>query len=218
MAQLTDDQLIEEFSRRFEYTMISKKNIKYEFPEELWGIIKDFAGVYHIGTGWFKLEKIGVETIHNHYKDEYNRYITNYKSYTKESKKMIFDEIFQKYKNKENMIKLYKLITDKYPNNKVSNFECKIGDQICYISSGWGYGYNDLVGVVTKINKSTISFKPYKIGRIIEEDPEPGPSGIRGFEYTRYYFDKKKFKKVKTIKNFRLDNSDYFEKCIDWGR
>ena len=79
LYNITDEQLIEEFSRRFEYTMISKKKIKYEFPQELWGIIKDFAGVYHITTDWFKLEKIGVETIYNHYNKEYNFIITNYK-------------------------------------------------------------------------------------------------------------------------------------------
>ena len=191
-------------------------NMKYEFLEEIWCIIKEYAGVYHIGTKWNKLEKIGVETVHNHYKDEYRYRISNYKTDALGTKRIIFKKIFQKYKTKENMMKLYKLITDKYPNNKVSNFDCKVGDQICYIS-GWGYGHHNLVGIVTKINKSTVSFRPYKIGKIVkEEDPEP--SGIRGFEYTRYYFDKKNFKKVKAVKNFRLDNSDYVENCVDWGR
>tara|TARA_R110001606_G_C15025607_1_gene610330 strand:- start:13 stop:588 length:576 start_codon:yes stop_codon:yes gene_type:complete len=185
-------------------------NMKYEFPQELWGIIKEYAGVYHIGTNWTKLEKIGVETIHNHYKDEYNRYITNYKTNVIETKKMIFEEIFNQRKNKNNMIKLYKLITDKYPKNKVSNFECKVGDQICYCN-----GYNQLMGVVTKINKSTVSFKPYKIDREVRD---LDAISKQTFEYIRYYFDKNKFEKVKTIKNFNLDNSDYFEKVIDWGR
>jgi len=211
--QLTDDQLIEEFSRRFEYTMISKKNMTYEFPDELWDIIKEYAGVYHIGTNWSKLEKIGVDTIHFHYSKEYNKYITNYNNYVKHVKKTIFNEIFKKYKNKENLIKLYKLITDKYPPDKVKKFDCKVGDQISYCC-----GYNKLVGVVTKINKSTVSFKPYKIGNIVEEEENIGPSGIRGIEYTRYYFDKKNFEKVKTVKNFRLDDSEYVEKSIDWGR
>ena len=71
---------------------------------------------------------------------------------------------------KEKMTKLYKLITDKYPKNKVSNFDCKVGDQIRYISND--YRNSIFVGVVTKINKSTISFKPYKIDRKVSENPE----------------------------------------------
>ncbi len=192
-------------------------NMTYEFLEEIWGIIKEYAGVYHIGTKWNKLEKIGVETIHNHYKDEYRYRINNYKTYALGTKRIIFKDIFQKYKTKENMMKLYKLITDKYPNknDKVSNFDCKVGDQICYVSSGWGYGYNDLVGVVTKINKTTVSFKPYKIDRKVSENPNARRE--QTFETIRYYFDKKNFEKVKTIKNFNLDDSDYVEKRIDWG-
>jgi len=192
-------------------------NMTYEFPDELWGVIKDFAGVYHIGIKWDKLEKIGVETIHNHYKDEYRYRIKNYKTDALGTKRIIFKDIFQKYKTKENMIKLYKLITDKYPNknDKVSNFDCKVGDQICYVSSGWGYGYNDLVGVVTKINKTTVSFKPYKIDRKVSENPNARRE--QTFETIRYYFDKKNFEKVKTIKNFNLDDSDYVERRIDWG-
>lgn len=189
-------------------------NMKYEFLDELWGIIKEYAGVYHIGTDWKKLEKIGVETIHNHYRDEYNRYITNYKTNVKETKKMIFKSIFKKYKTKDNMIKLYKLITDKYPKNKVStNFNCKVGDQIRYISND--YKQSTFVGVVTKINKSTISFKPYKIDRKVRD---LDAFRKQTFEYIRYYFDKNNFEKVKTIKNFDLDDSDYFEEVVDWGR
>ncbi len=188
-------------------------NMKYEFPDELWGIIKEYAGVYHIGTDWKKLEKLGVERIHNHYKDEYRRYITHYQSIPKETKKMIFKIIFEEYKNKENMTKLYKLITDKYPKNKVStNFNCKVGDQIRYISND--YKQSTFVGVVTKINKFTISFKPYKIDREVRD-----LDAVREqtFEYIRYYFDKNNFEKVKTIKNFDLDDSNYYGKRVDWG-
>lgn len=188
-------------------------NMKYEFPDELWGVIKEYAGVYHIGTDWKKLEKIGVVTIHNHYRDEYNIYITHYKTEPKETKKMIFKNIFEEYKNKENMTKLYKLITDKYPKNKVStNFNCKVGDQIRYISND--YKQSTFVGVVTKINKFTISFKPYKIDREVRD-----LDAVREqtFEYIRYYFDKNNFEKVKTIKNFDLDDSNYYGKRVDWG-
>ena len=192
-------------------------NMTYEFLEEIWGIIKEYAGVYHIGTKWNKLEKIGVETIHNHYKDEYRYRINNYKTYALGTKRIIFKDIFQNYKTKENMMKLYKLITNKYPNNndKVSKFDCKVGDQICYISSGWGYRYNDLVGVVTKINKTTVSFKPYKIDRKVSKNPDARRE--QTFETIRYYFDKKNFEKVQAIKKFRLDDSDYVERRIDWG-
>ena len=189
-------------------------NMKYEFPDELWGIIKEYAGVYHIGTDWKKLGNIGVVTIHDHYRDEYNIYITHYKTEPKETKKMIFKNIFEEYKNKENMTKLYKLITDKYPKNKVStNFNCKVGDQIRYISND--YKQSTFVGVVTKINKSTISFKPYKIDRKVRD---LDAFRKQTFEYIRYYFDKNNFEKVKTIKNFDLDDSDYFEEVVDWGR
>jgi hypothetical protein len=207
LYSITDEELIKEFNRRFEYTMISKKNIKYEVPAELWEIIKEYAGIYHIGTDWFKLEKIGIITIHDHFKNEYRRRISNVNKDVLDSKRIIFKSIFKKYKTKDNLIKLYELITDKYPKNKVLDIKCKVGDQICY---------HQLVGVVTKINKTTISFKPYKIDRVVREDPDV--FNHHSFENIRYYFNKNKFEKVKTVKHFKLDNSDYFEKIIDWGR
>lgn len=215
LYSIADEELIKEFTRRFEYTMISKKQKMYEFPQELWGIIKDFAGVYHIGIDWFKLEKIGVDTIYFHYTEKYNAVIGNYKINVKETKKMIFNDIFKKFKTKDNLIKLYKLITDKYPKNKVLDIKCKVGDQICYVPNNGSYMCNEIIGVVTKINKATISFKPYKIAEVVRENPDT--LSRYSIETIRYYFDKNKFGNVKTVKHFKLDNSDYIEKTIDWG-
>lgn len=213
LYSITDEQLIKEFTRRFEYTMISKKNIKYEVPAELWEIIKEYAGIYHIGTDWFKLEKIGIITIHDHFKNEYRRRISNVNKDVLDSKRIIFKSIFKKYKTKDNLIKLYKLITDKYPMNQVSNFACKVGDQIRYIAND--YKSSTFVGVVTKINKSSVSFKPYKIDRVVSEDPDARMN--QTYERKRHYFNKKEFEKVKSVKNFDIDNSDYYTKTIDWG-
>ena len=150
--------------------------------------------------------------------------VTNYKSNAMATKKLIFESIFKQYKNKENIIKLSKLITDKYPKCitdkypkcKNSNTKCKVGDQICYTPNDGCHGYNQLIGVVTKINKTTISFKPYKIDRVVSENPDA--FSYFAIENRRYYFDKNKFEKVKTVKHFKLDDSDYFERDFDRGR
>lgn len=203
MDNFTDDELLQEMTKRFEFMVVSKKKKTYEFCDDLWDIIKEFAGIYNITTEWYKLEKVSVDNLHDFYRKYYRRRISNYKSNATETKRMIFKDIWKRPKNLVELSKLF--IKDK------PTFNVKVGDEVIY---------NDWLGVVSKINKASISWKKYTIDRKVSQDPDAFRE--QRFETVRFYYCKTITEKATCIKNFELlgrwNNPEYREETHDWGR
>ena len=203
MDNMTDEELLQEMTKRFEFIVVSKKKKTYEFCDDLWGIIKEFAGIYHITTEWYKLEKVSVNDIHDFYGKYYRRRITNYKSNASEAKRMIFKSIWKRPKN---LVELSKLFIKEKP-----TFNVKVGDEVLY---------NNWLGVVCKINKASISWKKYTLEKKVSENPDA--FRYQTFENIRHYYCKTITEKSICIKNFNFpqkwDNLEYAVKTHDWGR
>lgn len=203
MDNKTDEELLQEMTKRFEFIVVSKKKNTYEFCDDLWGLIKEFAGIYNITTEWYKLQKVSVDNLHDFYKEYYNRRIKNYKSNATEAKRMMLKSIWKRPKN---LIELSKLFIKDQPTINV-----KVGDEVLY---------NRRLGVVSKINKSSISWKKYTIEKEVSQNP--GACREQTFETIRLYYSKTITEKAICIKNFGLpqkwDSLEYAERSIDWGR
>ena len=93
---------------------IEKTEPEYWLPEELFSIVKEYAGVYNITTKWNKIMSVGVDRIHNFYKENFNRRITNAKSNPNKVKKMILKHIIKMGMNEDK----YKLLAELVDSNK----------------------------------------------------------------------------------------------------
>ena len=183
----------------------------------MWNIIKEFAGICDYGIDWTKLERLGVDKVHDLYKNNCNRRLTNFKKNPALAKQMIYKQLFTTFKTEENM-KALALLTN--PPKRIDNieFDVSVGDEVIYRTSGiWG---GSRLGIVVKINKSSISWKEYeKSGETISDNPNACQE--QTFECKKYLYDKTKFKKVKAIKDFRKpyeSELEGYERRIDWGR
>jgi hypothetical protein len=202
MANLTDEELLQEMTKRFNFMVVSKKKT-YNFCDDLWGVIKEFAGIYNITTEWYKLEKVSVDKIHDFYKTYYRRRISNYKSNATEAKHMIFKHIWKRPKN---LLELSKLFVKDKPTINVN-----VGDEVIY---------NRVLGVVSKVNKASISWRKYTIYKEVSQNPDAFRQ--QTFETKRLYYCKTNPEKAICIKNFCLpekwDSLEYHETTYDWGR
>jgi hypothetical protein len=203
MAKMTDEELLQEMTKRFDF-MVLKKKKTYNFCDDIWGVIKEFAGIYNITTEWYKLEKVSVDKIHDFYRTYYRRRIINYKSNVTETKRMIFKGIWKRPKN---LLELSKLFVKDNPTINV-----KVGDEVIY--DGW-------LGVVSKINKASISWQRYTIYKVVSEVLDDG-FRLHMFVTKRHYYSKVNPEKAICIKNFRFpgkwDSLEYRETTIDYGR
>lgn len=207
MNSITDEQLIKELNKRFNNVSIGeKKKFKLDFNDDVWSEIKSFMGIYNITTCWSKLEKIGAIRLNDYYRENYRRRITNAHINPDETRKMIYQEIF-KNMSLIQANNLYELIK---PKDNTITQKVKVGDEITYSDF-----HNDpLAGIVIKINKCSVRFKPYKILKKVSDGGT--------YETTRYYWDKNNFDKPKTIRNFECKdykyfNADYYEKTHNWS-
>ena len=212
MNSITDEELIKEINKRFNNVIIGeKKIIKLDFNDDVWGEIKSFMGIYNITTEWDKLGKVGATRLNGFYRENYRRSISNPASKPQKVREMIYKRIFK------NMTiiqanNLYELIKPKDNIIKV-----KIGDEIRYDTNN----YKHYAGIVIKVNKCSVRFKPYKILKEVSDNP----NAYRGYsvETTKYYWDKNNFDKPMTVRNFtckddKYFNADYYKRMMDWGR
>jgi len=172
--------------KRVKIRLIKKK--EYWLPEELFRIVKEYAGVYNITTKWNKIMSVGVVKIHNFYRKNFGYRITNVKSNSKNAKRMILKSIIERGMNEEKYKLLAKLVVGEYDFSKY-----KVGEEITHKSNN----LMNYTGIITKVNKASITFKPYKT---IWTDDDYKP---------KYYYDKNNFQKPKTIrKSFQTKNAD----------
>ena len=184
------------------------------FIDDVWNEIKEFMGIYNITTEWYKLEKVGAIRLNEFFKDNYSRRITNASYSPDTTRKMIYKRIFKRMTlNEAN--NLYKLIAPKIYDTK----NVKVGDEITY-ENYENYRYNYFSGIVVKINKCSIRFKPYRILKKVSNNP----NAIRDqtHENITVYWDKNNFDKCKTIKKFKCKddenfNPDFYTEFCDYG-
>jgi hypothetical protein len=193
-------------------------------PDDIWYIVKEYAGIYSITTEWNKIMKVGVDRLHQYYKDNFNWRLTNVKSNPQAAKKKMLNFMIKEGMSKANYVKLYDLIKPKISNEDFTQYN--VGDEIIYTTCTERYP-SAQCGVITKINKGSVRFAPYLIGEETRDD-----TIINGqVHYTLFktYWDKNKFEsKTRTIKsNFYTKETaesdyyyifDYMKRNIDWMR
>jgi hypothetical protein len=159
ITNFTTDELIAELKKRgCKMTVVKPKT--YELQDDCWDIVKEYAGIYNWTTKWNKLHTISVGRLHSLYKTSLNRRFTNIHCY--DTRTRILKNIFQKYKSREIMLELREMIDPPIKIKKKKDMswlnECKVGDEVyAKISKMNG----EMLGVITKINKSSASFRWY---------------------------------------------------------
>jgi hypothetical protein len=183
---------------------------QFELLDDCWTIVKEFAGIYNLTTKWSKLEKIGVEKVHDLFKKHAKRRLTNYKKDFRNAKIIIYKNLFTKYKSFELMNELKEMIDP--PKKKI---EAKVGDEVLYKTMRYTY----TLGKIVKINKGSVSWAEYGISHSVSDNPA---FHRQMFECKKHYYDKSNLTKPKAIKIFHVptDENDfiYYTTTIDWGR
>ena len=194
-------------------SLVTKKEIY--IIDDCWDIIKEFAGMCDYGINWKKLEKVGVDKAHDFYKKHCKRRISNYKSNPTKVKQMIYKSIFTDYKTEHIMKALAVLSNPVKVSPQITGVN--VGDEVIYDDNkrSWRREGEDVLGVVTKVHKTCISWKEYELSGEIHET-------ARAYEFLRLFYillyDKTKFKKVKVIKSFRKPRDEELLGYKIWGR
>lgn len=212
--------------KKIKIRLIKKK--EYWLPDELWSNVKEYAGVYHNTTKWDKIMSVGVDKIHNFYKENFNRRLTNAKSNPTKAKQMILKSIIKIGMNKEKYKLLAELVDSKrkVTKNTTDFSKYKVGEEVIYTHKSGAWCYSHYAGIITKVNKASISFKPYTVSHKVSDNPLG--SYYQTFETVKHYYDKNNFDKPKTVRTCfdtkntcrksELKEFDYYEVDHDWGR
>ena len=128
ISEFTDEEIIAEMNKRFEKVVITKKQSFY-IQDDCWNIVKEFAGIYNITNNWYKLEKLGVDKVHDIFKIYAKGRLTNYKKNPYETKKIIYKHLFTTRKSFKLMTDLNDLIN---PKKEEKSFNLNVGDEVMY--------------------------------------------------------------------------------------
>lgn len=183
-----------------------EKKQKYELCDDVWGLVKEFAGIYHITTEWDKIMKVSSSKLYEWYRKNTNRRISHLsKSNAKEQKKVILKFFYKKQRNKKMMENLYYLIlphietkeeVTKPVKEKKDFTKYRVGQEVVYQIPLCDFK----CGIIRKVNKASINVDFY------EEKRENRSNGLSIVE-TFYVFQKDKFSSNKNIRaNFKSDD------------
>ena len=130
------------------------KKDDYEFCDDVWSLIKEYTGIYHIGTEWYKVYDISAVKLYKWYRQNTGYVISNISKLDAEKKKKCILKWFhKKQRNKKLMNSLYSLFTN--GNMTCKDFtKYKIGDEIMYDDIK---DYRYKLGVIKKVNKASIN-------------------------------------------------------------
>jgi hypothetical protein len=196
-----DEDLIDFYNK-------TKEPKKYELQEDCWNIVKEYAGIYNITTKWNKLEKLGIDKVHDIFKIYAKGRLTNYKKNPYEAKKIIFKHLFSSRKSFKLMTDLNDLIN---PKKEDKVFDYNVGDEVIY---------SRRLGKIIKINKSSITWAEFEVSHKVSDNPNA--CQYQTFATVKHYYDKSKTMKSKCIKSNiskpEPDEVDYYEERHDWGR
>jgi hypothetical protein len=136
-----------------------------------------------------KFNKVGIKRLHNWYKAQYGRRITNASKNIFQARKLIIKRIMsdeERCKRKDKLISLNELINEKrkVKKNNKDFTKYKVGDEVIHT-----FPKKHTAGIITKVNKASIRFKPYKFGL------KTYPQGA-----VNHYYDKDNFEKEKTVR------------------
>lgn len=216
---LTTEELLKELKKRGDVLFTPKNNKDVYIIDDCWDLIKEFAGMCDYGINWKKLEKVGVDKAHDFYKKHCKRRISNYKSNPTKVKQMIYKSIFTDYKTEHIMKALAVLSNPVKASPEMTGVN--VGDEVIYYNNNLGaWCGKSTLGVVVKVNKTSISWKEYELSGETLSDNTSGFHS-QSFETVIHYYDKTQFKKVKAIKSFSKPRDDQllgYEVMHDWGR
>ena len=134
------------------------KKVDFEFCDDVWSVIKEYAGIYHIGTEWPKVTKLSATKLYNWYSAKHY-YFPDRSVGAAEKRKHILcrfskgDARDGPRRNKEDMNSLYSLLT-------MGGWTCKdftkykVGQTILY-NDVKNYSYK--FGVIKRVNKASIN-------------------------------------------------------------
>ena len=172
---------------------------KYDLNDDVWGLIKEFAGIYHIATDWDKVWKVSASNLTNWYSNNIRKHIQNQSARNAEKKKRkILKSFYKKQRNKKMMESLHRLINPKpynyeYVKPKLDFTEYRVGQEILYKPPDYKY-YR--CGVIKRVNKASINVNFYT--EVL---------ALREHERSTYIFNKEIIDFNKTIKTwFKSDN------------
>jgi hypothetical protein len=154
-----------------------------DFCDDIWSVIKEFAGIHNL-KGWDKIGKLGVDKIHDFYKENYRKRLTNYKINAHKSKVMIFKQILPSI-TYERSVKLLDLLPKPKEDMTIQNQSIfKVGDEVATY---------DFCGIIRKIGKR-ISIQKYTEENGYDEDF----NAFQNQSYTRiiYIYNKSVLQKV----------------------
>jgi hypothetical protein len=81
---------------------------KCELCDDVWGHIKEYAGIYNITTEWDKVMKVSASKLKIWYRVNTSRYITNCsKDSAEKQKKLVLKYFYKKQRNEIIMTKLF---------------------------------------------------------------------------------------------------------------
>ena len=174
-----------------------EKKKKYDLNDDVWGLIKEFAGIYHITTEWDKVMKVSSSKLYEWYRKNTKYSISNlYKSNAKEQKEIILNFLYKKQRNKKTMENLYYLIlphietkekVTKPVKEKKDFTKYRVGQEVVYQIPLCDFK----CGIIRRVNKASINVDFY-------EEKRDGRSAV---------FQKNKFSSNKTIRaNFKSDD------------
>jgi len=173
-----------------------------------------------------KFNKLGIKKLHDWFKENFNKRISNFIKNPKSTREMVINYIIVK-KEEAKLGSLTELMNEKrkIKKNDKDFTKYKVGDEVTYTHSYEVYCCNYYCGIITKVNKASIRFKPYKIGR--KESDNPNGAMTQSFEKINHYYDKENFEEEKTIRtnfetideveDWRKYEFEYYTKRHDWG-
>lgn len=183
-----------------------EKNKEVYFIDDVWGIIKEFAGIYHITTQWHKIiSKVGFTKLHKWFKENVmHKTSWNGMSYggAESGKKRIMHYFMQKdrpfhafkKKTKEQYIELNKLINSR---GKKDFSIYKKGQEVIYYRGPLHYPWAqyEKCGIIQKVNKNSLTVKFYTLheeGHWIRREQYPGFNiGHEVHDYNKEVFEEK---------------------------
>jgi len=162
---------------------------KYDLNDDVWGHIKEFAGIYHIATDWDKVWKVSAYNLKKWYNENTRYYISIPSNHNAETKKRtILKYFYKKPRDKQMMESLHRLINPKHYAVKKDFTKYRVGQEIIYELPPL-YGFR--CGVIKKVNKASINVDFYT--EILEE---------REYGRSSYIFNKEIIDFNKTIKTY----------------
>jgi hypothetical protein len=190
-----------------------EKKQKYELCDDVWRLIKEYAGIYNITTEWDKVNKVSSAKLYEWYRTNTKYRISHLsKSNAKEQKRIILKFFYKKQRSEKMMRNLYYLITPHLECDEITTKPIKekkdftnyrVGQEIIYQIPFCNYK----CGVIRKINKASINVDFY------DEIEEIVSDGLRTIGRD-FIFKKDTFSSNKTIRtNFKSDDElRHFEK------